>query len=55
MKNQDLMFYAISIFTLCLLALIPLALEFSADESFAGNAILQEWIETGDQFALSKN
>ena len=55
MKNKDLVFYAISVFVLCLFVLIPLAIENSSDENFPGNAFLQEWIESGDQFALSKN
>ena len=55
MKNKDLVFYAISVFVLCLFILTPLAVENSKEENFPGNALLQEWIETGDQFALSKN
>lgn len=54
MKNKDLVFYAISAFVLCLFALVPLAVEKSSDESFSGNALLQEWIESGDHFALKK-
>lgn len=55
MKNKDLVFYAISVLVLCLFVLIPLAVENSSDSSFPGNALLQEWIEHGDQFALRKN
>lgn len=54
MKNKDLVFYAISVFVLCLFVLVPLAVEISNDENFPGNAFLQKWIDSGDQFALSK-
>lgn len=54
MKNRDLVFYAISVLILSLFVLTPLAVENSKDENFPGNALLQEWIESGDQFALSK-
>lgn len=55
MKNKDLVFYAISVFVLCLFVLTPLAIENSDEGNFPGNAVLQEWIESGDQFALNKN
>jgi hypothetical protein len=57
MKNQDLVFYSISAFSLALLVLLPIVLAagFSFGDDFLGIALLQEWIETGKQFALSKN
>jgi len=55
MKNKDLAFYGISAFSLCLFVFLPLAVGFSVGEEFPGTTFLQEWIETGDQFALSKN
>ena len=54
MKSKDLVFYAISAFSLCLFLLLPLAVGFSVGEDFPGITFLQEWIQTGDQFALSK-
>ncbi len=55
MKSKDLVFYGISAFSLCLFVLLPIAVGFSVGEGFPGIAILQEWIEAGEQFALSKN
>lgn len=57
MKNQDLVFYAISAFSLALLVLLPIAFAagFSFGDDFPGITFLREWIETGEQFALSKN
>ena len=54
MKSKDLVFYAISAFSLCLFLLLPLAVGVSVGEDFPGITFLQEWINTGDQFALSK-
>ena len=54
MKSKDLVFYAISAFSLALFVLLPLAVGFSVGEDFPGITFLQEWINTGDQFALSK-
>ena len=55
MKNKDLVFYTISAAVLCLFVLVSLVVENSNDENFPGNAFLQEWMESGDQFALGKN
>jgi hypothetical protein len=54
MKSKELVFYAISAFCLCLFILLPLAVEFSIGEYFPRISLLQEWIKTGDEFALSK-
>ena len=54
MKNKDLVFYAISAFTLCLFVLVPLAVGSSVAEDFPGIGFLQDWMATGDQFALGK-
>ncbi|MBL4582130.1 MAG: hypothetical protein JKY29_09955 [Gammaproteobacteria bacterium] len=57
MKNKDLVFYAISAFSLCLLVLLPIAFSsgFSFGDDFPGITLLQEWIKSGEQFASSKN
>lgn len=54
MKNKDLTFYALLAFSLCLFLLIPLVVGFSVGNDFPGITFLQEWIKTGDEFALSK-
>jgi hypothetical protein len=55
MKNKDLVFYAISAFSLALFVLLPAAAGFSIGEDFPGISFLQEWIKSGEQFVSSKN
>ena len=57
MKNQDLVFYAISAFALTLLVLLPFAFTsgFSFGDDFPEITLIEEWIKSGEQFAFSKN
>jgi hypothetical protein len=57
MKNQDLVFYAISAFALTLLVLLPIAFTsgFSFGDDFPRITLIEEWIKSGEQFAFRKN
>ena len=57
MKNKDLVFYAISAFSLSLLVLLPIAIAngFSLGGDFPGMSLLQDWIESGERFVSSRN
>lgn len=57
MKNKDLVFYAISTFSLALLVFLPIAIAngFSLGGDFPGMSLLQDWIDSGEQFVSSKN
>ena len=57
MKNKDLVFYAISVFSLALLVLLPIAIAngLSLGGDFPGMTLLQEWIKSGEQFVSNKS